>query len=472
MATLRVRNGALAGEVFAVHDCRKPTVLGRDTDADIHLPDERASRKHSQIFRAHGAWVLQDLGSRNGTLLNGTRVEKARLTDRSKVQIGSTRLRFHTGEFLPPPARELSGIRLLSTEYEEAGVFVHRAFQNAMDREVRVDRLTPAWQLPGTVRGALERAAQAAEELEHPGVAPLISSRLGNDDSPHVVLRDPPGTDLGQLLQEVLGAPLGVRLRLLGSLVDSVLLRAASERLRTPLSLRQIHVERDGEGFRVTVAALELPSLATYWLGALSHLPCYAPYLPPELGKKGENPGAVELASVVYSLGAVAYHLVTAQPPMGNVEHGAILENHQTIDPAPANLVNPEVPGSLSELIQKMLAKDPRERPPGGDLLATIETARRQAVEVESPAAEPRQSTLGAAVREELEPVEAIPDSPRRAREPAVPRRRPEPADARDDRPLHPLVEELIYLPLWIAIWVIVFLGARWATGWLLASPL
>ena len=69
-------------------------VLGRDPGADFVLDDELASRRHAQIVGRAGAWVLEDLGSTNGTLLNGKRTRRAALADGDAIRIGSTVLRF------------------------------------------------------------------------------------------------------------------------------------------------------------------------------------------------------------------------------------------------------------------------------------------------------------------------------------------------------------------------------------------
>lgn len=69
-------------------------LIGRE-GADIPLDDKKVSRKHAEIgLYGPGAYVLRDLASTNGTLLNGRRVsEKATLKHWDLVQIGDTSLR-------------------------------------------------------------------------------------------------------------------------------------------------------------------------------------------------------------------------------------------------------------------------------------------------------------------------------------------------------------------------------------------
>lgn len=71
-----------------------PTVVGRDATSGIRLEhDEFASARHARIEpRPGGAWV-DDLGSTNGTFLNGTRLKRAQLaTAGDVIKIGSTEL--------------------------------------------------------------------------------------------------------------------------------------------------------------------------------------------------------------------------------------------------------------------------------------------------------------------------------------------------------------------------------------------
>jgi len=70
------------------------TVIGRGEEADIRLPDVGMSRRHARLaFDGHSA-VLTDLGSTNGTLVNGARIEEQLLRPGDEVRFGSTTLTF------------------------------------------------------------------------------------------------------------------------------------------------------------------------------------------------------------------------------------------------------------------------------------------------------------------------------------------------------------------------------------------
>lgn len=63
-------------------------VIGRSPDCDIILPDRQVSRRHARIFRRGDNYFVEDLGSKNGTWVNGQPVrEPVRLEDGDEIQI-------------------------------------------------------------------------------------------------------------------------------------------------------------------------------------------------------------------------------------------------------------------------------------------------------------------------------------------------------------------------------------------------
>ncbi len=68
--------------------------IGRLADCDVVLKDKGASRKHARLKRRDGTWTLTDLGSTNGTRLNGQTVQSRELSDGDTITIGSTVIEF------------------------------------------------------------------------------------------------------------------------------------------------------------------------------------------------------------------------------------------------------------------------------------------------------------------------------------------------------------------------------------------
>jgi hypothetical protein len=74
---LIVRTGPNPGTVFDLS--KEVTMFGRDVTNDIPLSDAEISRQHSRLTRTPGGMVLEDLGSTNGTFVNGDRLTSPRV---------------------------------------------------------------------------------------------------------------------------------------------------------------------------------------------------------------------------------------------------------------------------------------------------------------------------------------------------------------------------------------------------------
>jgi hypothetical protein len=75
-----------------------PITIGRHPDCDIVLPSEQVSRQHAEVRREEDGFVLVDLGSLNGTRVNGAGVRAPRqLNDGDTIAIGTYSIRFEAG---------------------------------------------------------------------------------------------------------------------------------------------------------------------------------------------------------------------------------------------------------------------------------------------------------------------------------------------------------------------------------------
>jgi FHA domain len=94
-AVLVVNRGPNAGARFLLN---KPvTLAGRHPNSDIFLDEVTASRRHAEFREENGEFRVIDLGSLNGTYVNGELVDSAVLTNGDEIQMGKYRLVFLTG---------------------------------------------------------------------------------------------------------------------------------------------------------------------------------------------------------------------------------------------------------------------------------------------------------------------------------------------------------------------------------------
>ncbi|MPV37092.1 FhaA domain-containing protein [Georgenia subflava] len=106
------RRGAVAPATSSVASSRHPivdidgqrylltgpvTVIGRGSEADIIVDDSGVSRRHLEIRVTPGGVIATDLGSTNGTFVEGHRIDAATLVDGNTITLGRTRIMFWTG---------------------------------------------------------------------------------------------------------------------------------------------------------------------------------------------------------------------------------------------------------------------------------------------------------------------------------------------------------------------------------------
>jgi eukaryotic-like serine/threonine-protein kinase len=92
-------------------------------------------------------------------------------------------------------------------------------------------------------------------------------------------------------------------------------------------------------------------------------------YMAPETISRTGNPGEGHLSDL-YSLGIVAYELLLGCTPFGSDDWKTTLRAHQTQRPDDPRDVRPEVPDALAELVLRLLAKRPEDRPAGAQTVA------------------------------------------------------------------------------------------------------
>lgn len=106
MAQLKVSTS----EGQKVWELRSHNTVGRHPENDIQLLDRIVSKEHCHVDAEEGRWVLKDLGSLNGTYVNGERVKERVLSDGDEVALGASRMIFVDA------AGTVPGVRLPSSE--------------------------------------------------------------------------------------------------------------------------------------------------------------------------------------------------------------------------------------------------------------------------------------------------------------------------------------------------------------------
>ncbi|HEY3451016.1 MAG TPA: sigma 54-interacting transcriptional regulator [Myxococcales bacterium] len=215
-------------------DLEKRLLIGRSLEADLQLIDDKASREHCVIEAAGdgGAFAVRDLGSRNGTFLNGAALAApATLKAGDQIGVGETVLVFEP-DFDALPAKDGESTLVLTRSGASAARAGAKADAGALERAGEL-----------ALRAAMAASPEAAAELVCEAATRSLSPR-----SVAVLL-----LSAGQAPRPLLARPAGAHLT-----VGRELLEAALRQGR-PLALpeAQSDAERDEKTTRVRVRAGE-----------------------------------------------------------------------------------------------------------------------------------------------------------------------------------------------------------------------
>lgn len=117
--------GSKSSGLFPLGPEGESWVAGRSNEADLVLADDTVSRKHARIYRARGTLWVRDLGSRNGTKVNGEAVHQRRLRPGDRITIGANLMRLdlvpisQIAQAKPKPEESASAGRSMSGSIQE-----------------------------------------------------------------------------------------------------------------------------------------------------------------------------------------------------------------------------------------------------------------------------------------------------------------------------------------------------------------
>src|SRR5947209_3980267 len=94
---------SMRGDELDRRELVEPTVIGRAPDCDVAVHDILLSRKHCLLEQSGDGWAIIDLDSKNGTFVNGSKVDVQALRDGDVVEIGKLEVSYHSGTLIPRP---------------------------------------------------------------------------------------------------------------------------------------------------------------------------------------------------------------------------------------------------------------------------------------------------------------------------------------------------------------------------------
>ena len=368
--------------------------IGRHKSCSIFLDEPKASRKHASIHRRGSYYEIQDLGSSNGTKINGHKVKSHYLEHGDTIQIGRTRLSFDAPEIASLPKKKsqkekpakatrstndpLVGTTLgghkITAKIGQGGMgTVYEALQISLDRNVAIKVLNPELARDRGFAKEFLHEARSAGRFQHPGLVEIhdvnetkgilyYSMELIDGESAMEKLKRKGKLELANALDIAIG-------------VAEVLVHLEKEdAVHQDIKPHNILLLRDGK-IKLTDFGLATVGGRIRRIAANPDSILGTPYyMSPEQASRTKR---VTAKADLYGLGCTLYHLLVGKVPFEGNSALVVLAKHANQTRPDAHEANDDVPEALSNLIKEMMAIEPDERPSGPkDVLDTLKRIR------------------------------------------------------------------------------------------------
>ena len=234
---------------------------------------------------------------------------------------------------------------------------VYLAHEISLDRKVAIKVMSPVMvHGPGLVE-RFKREARTAANLSHPNIIPIYSVREV-DDLLFCVIKLVQGTPLDAIMRELDELPIRMVLAILAQVGDALAYAHRHGVVHRDVKPGNILIDDDGWAVVTDFGIAKVPQMENLTMtGVAVGTPTY---MSPEQGAGGEVTGA----SDQYSLGVVAYEMLTGRPPFDGSSMMAVLYRHFNEAPTPLETLRPDCPASLRDAVMRMLSKNPADRWP------------------------------------------------------------------------------------------------------------
>jgi hypothetical protein len=377
--------------------------IGRSADTDLCLEDKLISRRHCELELREGAIEVRDLGSRNGTCLNGEKINgKALARPGDQIKVGSSFLLVEGDQDSSDPRLRKPGAagvvdfdskalaaqgvprttesggttaKKAAPEPVAAGLpslpgyeFVSEIGRSATGRIFRavqlIDRRDVAIKILDVSKSASENAvkrfyreARALQRLDHPNIVRIyeIDRAAGMH---YYAMEHIDGVSLAERVRE---GPIGAReaLSIAIQVARALELAHGDTVIHRDVSPSSILITRGGVAKLSDFGFVKSGEDFGRSLTNLGEIVGDLLYSSPE---QVRDPRAVDTRTDLYALGSTLFHALVGRPPFDGANYLETLRKVLALAAPRVRDLVPEVPARVDDIVAKLLEKDPKDR--------------------------------------------------------------------------------------------------------------
>ncbi len=343
---LTVETGPLAGTVVPL-DREHPTLLGSAPECALRVQEPGVAAQQAVVK------ALKDQGFgvkalAPGLRVNGAAVEATPLADGDVIELGTTRIAF--GQVQKRGLPHIAGYRILE-ELGRGGMgIVYRAEQTSLHREVALKVLSRELTKDPAFVARFVAEARAAAKLQHPNVVQVFD--IDHDGETYFITMELMREgSLEDVLKQQGVLPVDRALRVIADAAAGLAYAESLDIVHRDIKPDNLMLDQHGA---VKIADL---GLATQEEGEEQAIGTPHFLAPEQVLRK-----PLDHRTDLYALGCTFYRLVTGRTPFRGQSVKDILRAQVKEDAEPAHKANPDVPADVSNIVAKLMAKEPSQR--------------------------------------------------------------------------------------------------------------
>ena len=363
-AKLIITNGPAQGQEIILD--MDNVILGRHPECSFTLQDTRISAKHCRIFHSDNQYFVEDLKSRNGTIINHRTISAIQSLNHNDLLIlGDTYLRFQQDteneqqaiDVQPvDPMRQVGDYYLLNQIGKGATSEIFKA-KNIHTGEIVALKIFYAYRLEDVALQRFLRESKVCMSFNHPKIIKVFDFAMF-DDKPVIIMEYVEGKSLASYIKEYGKLPNKIVLKIAMQLTQGLYYTHQKGIIHRDLNPANIIIMPKCQIKIIDFGIMKVPGVRITMdcqvLGSLN-------YIPPE---QVDNASNVDIRADIYAIGATMYHALLGKAPYFDITNiHALTLRMATGSVQPLEQLM-DIPHSLSQLVAKAMAFNKEERFP------------------------------------------------------------------------------------------------------------